>query len=100
MEKIYNIITENKENSHFIIIYGEREIGKLDFSETACVYLFERKLISKYEKIELKNNYDLDIIKYKISNYNKVLKEKIIIIIKINYLLDEKKSFNFVNKII
>ena len=44
MEKIYNIIGNN-ENSHFIIIYGEREIGKQDFSETACVYLFERKHI-------------------------------------------------------
>ena len=101
MEKIYNIITDNNgQKCHFIIIYGGREIGKQDFAESACVYLFERKLIKKYENFELKSKYDLDYIKNKVLNYNKKLKEKIVIIIKISYILDEEISFNYINDIL
>ena len=101
MEEIYNIITDNNgQKCHFIIIYGGREIGKQDFAESACVYLFERKLIKKYENFELKSKYDLDYIKNKVLNYNKKLKEKIVIIIKISYILDEEISFNYINDIL
>ena len=101
MEKIYNIITDNSgQNSHFIIVYGDKEFGKEDFCESVCVYLFERKLINKYEKIELKTEYDLEIIKNKILNFRKYQQDKkIIIIIKI-YLFKESESFRFVNKIL
>ena len=101
MEKILNILSDNTGyNSHFIIIYGDKDMGKQEFAESVCVYLFERKLIKLYEIINISTKYDLESIKNKISNYNKNLQEKIIIIIKINYLLDEEKTITFVNQIL
>ena len=67
-----------------MIIYGDKEIGKQDFSESACVYLFERKLIKRFKNFEITTKKDLDQIK-KVLNYNKNMKEKIVYIIKINY---------------
>ena len=89
LEEIYNIITDNK--NHFIIIYGNKEIGKGDFAESLCVYLFERELINRYEKIELNSEYKID----NMNNYIKKTKEKIVNIIKIN-----NDSPELVNKII
>ena len=98
---IYDIINDNSgRNKHFLILYGEKEIGKQDFAESLCVYLFERKIIEKYENIELKTEYDFHNFKNKIANYSKYEKKKNIIIIKISYLLDEKTSFKFVNKLL
>ena len=43
MEKILNILTNNSGyNSHFIIVYGDKDVGKQEFAESACVYFFER----------------------------------------------------------
>ena len=100
IERIYHIINDYRENIHFFILYGEKEIGKQDFAEALCVYLFERKIIQKFENFELKTKPDLVDIKNKIFNYSKYIKEKSIIIIKISYLLDEKKSFDFVNTLL
>ena len=94
LEEIYNIITDNK--IHFIIIYGDKEIGKQDFAESSCIYLLERKIINNFEKIELNSKYDIEYIINKSSNAN----EKNILIIKISYLLDEKFSFKNTSEIL
>ena len=100
IERICDNINDNRKNIHFFVLYGKKEIGKQDFAESLCVYLIERKIIQKYENFELKTKPDLIDIKNKIFNYSKYIKEKSIIIIKISYLLDEKKSFDIVNTLL
>lgn len=99
MKEIYDILSNNDaSNNNPIIIYGDKEIGKQDFSESICVYLFERKIIDNYKIIEIKTELDLDYFKIKLSKYNK--NNKIIIIIKINYTLEEKKALDLLNFIL
>ena len=103
MREIYDIISNNTNyNNNFIIIYGEKEIGKQDFAESVCVYLFERKIIYSYNIVEIKTKLDLDYLKYKLSNYNQNFQDifKKIIILKISYSLDENKSLNLMNYIL
>ena len=102
VQTIIHIVTnKNINKSHFIIIYGDREIGKQDFAESVCVHLYERKIIKDYDGcFIISNEYDLNYIKNKIINYNKNQKEKIIVILKIDYSLDENKSFFLANKIL
>ena len=47
IERICQFINDNRENIHFFVLYGEKEIGKQDFAESLCVYLFERKIIQE-----------------------------------------------------
>ena len=58
-------MTNNNLNkkSHFIIIYGDREVGKQDFAESACVHLQERKIINSYQTILISNKYVWIILK-------------------------------------
>ena len=99
MREIYDILSNNDaNNNNSIIIYGDKEIGKQDFSESICVYLFERKIIDNYKIIEIKTELDLDYFKIKLSKYNK--NNKIIIIIKISYALEEKKAMDLLNYIL
>ena len=99
MREIYDILSNNDaSNNNSIIIYGDKEIGKQDFSESICVYLFERKIIDNYKIIEIKTELDLDYFKNKLSEYNK--NNKIIIIIKISYSLEEKKALDLLNYIL
>ena len=101
METILKILTDNSGYySHFIIVYGDKDMGKQEFAESACVYLFERKIIKFYEIINISTEYDFEYIKNKLLNYNKNLQDKIIIILKINYLLDEEKTFYFAGQIL
>ena len=99
MREIYDILSNNDaNNNNSIIIYGDKEIGKQDFSESICVYLFERKIIDNYKIIEIKTELDLDYFKIKLSKYDK--NNKIIIIIKISYALEEKKAMDLLNYIL
>ena len=99
MREIYDILSNNDAtNNNFIIIYGDKEIGKQDFSESICVYLFERKIIDNYKIIEIKTELDLDYFKIKLSQYNN--NDKIIIIIKISYTLEQQKALDLLNYIL
>ena len=99
MREIYDILSNNDaNNNNSIIIYGDKEIGKQDFSESICVYLFERKIIDNYKIIEIKTELDLDYFKIKLSKYDK--NNKIINIIKISYALEEKKAMDLLNYIL
>ena len=53
VKEIYEIIDEkrNVDNIHFIIICGNYEVGKLNFAECVCIYLFERKKIEGFYMI-------------------------------------------------
>ena len=81
-------LNNKNEDNPFTIIYGKKGMEKLDFAESLCVYLFERKIIINYEifnEFEFGDNI-LEIIESKINEmqkYAKYLQKKVIIIIKI-----------------
>ena len=98
VKRIYDIITE-KNNIHFIILHGNVGVGKENFAESVCIYLFERKIINGYWMIYIKESKE--------ELYNRVMDlnhidqnsdVKYIVVVKINYYLD--KSIELVNEII
>ena len=102
IKEIYNILDggdENMNNIRFIIIHGKENIGKQTFAELACIYLFERKVINWFYKIEIKES--------KKELWNKIEElpksgenpnDKYIVIIKINYKIE--KPLDLLNEIL
>ena len=104
MKIIYDIIADNTGlNEHLIIIYGSKHIGKQNFVESLCVYLFERKIISNFsEIIEIEKELDILKIENEISKYKKCINnnEKYIIIGKISSFLNENNSLILIKYIL
>ena len=86
--KVLKDIKDINEENHFSLIYGKKGLEKLDFAESLCVHLFERKYIYNYEifnESEIGDNI-LRIIETKIEEmqqHAKSFKKKAIIVIKI-----------------
>ena len=95
MGKIFKNIT-NKDN--YVILYGEKDLEKINFSESLCVYLNERKIINNYKIYRINSDIDYiymeENIKSEISGNNKINIE----IIKFDNI-DEKNNFNNLLKI-
>ena len=63
VSEIFKEIFVNENNNYFIVLFGEKGMHKQVFAESTCVYLFERKIIHKYEIYAIKS--DLDLVKMK-----------------------------------
>ena len=100
VQEIYRTIEDMNPN-HYIIIYGEAGVGKINFAKSVCAYLFERNAINKFY---IKRARSIDIIKGEIENkINKKANEKYaegkyVFIIEIDYEL--QTPINLVNEII
>jgi hypothetical protein len=96
VKEIYNIIDsgdKNINNIHFIIIPGQFGIGKQNFSESVCIYLFERNIINGFFMIEIKESIKELLDKIKEIKYNGINPDgKYIIIIKINYYIENPRD--------
>ena len=87
-----------------MILFGEKDLAKINFAESSCVYLFERKIIKNYQIFRINNELDFNYLKYFIfqqkfgrSYYYDQKKEAIIIKFDIeNYDI----SFKLFNEII
>ena len=86
MGKIFNNISKN---GSYVFIYGEKEQEKVNFAETLCVYLSERKIIGDYKiyNITSKSNYNYMVNEIdKSIEYNKIkVNKKNVKIIKFNF---------------
>ena len=100
VKRIYDIISEKDNNIHFIILHGNVGIGKENFAESICIYLFERKVINGYWMIYIKESKEelYNRVMELIHNEDQNTNEKYIVVVKINYYLD--KSIELVNEII
>ena len=101
IKEIYDIIDgENINNIHFIIIHGPKEAGKQNFAESTCIYLFERKVITGYKMIDIRESKEelCDEVKELTHNGNNS-DGKFIVIIKLNNFYLEK-PIDIVNDIL
>ena len=48
VKQIADIIRDENSAKHFIIIHGEKDIGKFNFAKSTCIYLFERNIINNF----------------------------------------------------
>ena len=84
ISRVFNSITKKEK---FCVLFGEKGYGKLDFAESLCVYLYERKIINNYEIFRINSKEDLNDMKNQINEYieskkSKLLDKKNVIIIK------------------
>ena len=90
VKEIYEIIDNaNINNIHFIIIHGAFEVGKRDFAESVCIYLFERKIINDYWMIDIRESKELVKKVKELTDNGKNSDGKYILVIKINYNLED-----------
>ena len=68
MGEIFNNI-KNKEKYTFLL--GDKDLEKIDFAESLCVYLFERKIIDDYEIFRINSDFDFNYMNDKINEINK-----------------------------
>ena len=69
--RIFNSITNGEK---FAIFYGEKYMGKLDFAESLCVYLYERKIIENYEIFRISSKEDFNEMENKLIEDKKNIK--------------------------
>ena len=98
--KIFNNI---RNNGNFVVLFGDKDLSKINFSESLCVYLYERKIINNYEIFRIKNEWDFNYIKDKIFQTKNeksfyLCRNKNAIIIKFEIENDEI-SFKYFNEI-
>ena len=82
MGKIFENLTNQ---GKYVILFGEKDIGKINFTESLCVYLYERKKIKSYEIFRIYSENDYKYMEYKLNErykYNNMSMNKSIIIIK------------------
>ena len=83
MGKIFSNIINNGE---YVILFGEKNLGKIDFTESLCVFLYERKKIKSYKIFRIYSEIDfkyMECILNKRNKYNNnTYINKFIIIIK------------------
>ena len=100
IKEVYDIIEDEKINNiHFIILHGTYDVGKQNFAESVCKYLFERNIINGYSMIEIKESKEelCDNIKQLSHNYEN-LEGKYLVVVKINYNL--QNPIELLNKIL
>jgi GMP synthase PP-ATPase subunit len=71
MGRIINSINTDED---FAVFFGEKGLLKLDFTESLCVYLYERKVINNYEIFRIYSELDFTDMKNKINDENQKLK--------------------------
>ena len=99
IKEIYDIIDgPNINNIHFIIIHGLFEAGKQNFSELVCIYLFERKAINGFTKIEIKELEELSNKIKELTQNGKNSDGNYIVIIKINNEIEN--NIDLINEIL
>ena len=94
--RVFNSIY-NKEK--YFIFFGEKGMAKLDFAETLCVYLYERKIIDNYTILRINTKEDLNELKGTIkkeieNNKTNFNKKKNIKVVKFD---NEQRETNFKN---
>ena len=100
--KIMDLINNNSEHN-IIIIYGPKNIEKKNFVESLCFHLFERKIINNYTQvIEIEKELDILKIQNEIIKLKSIYKKnnKIVILNRISYSLNEKNSISLLNYIL
>ena len=74
VSELFKVIFDKEKkntNNFFIILYGEKGLNKQNFAESTCVFLFERKIIHKYDIYTIKSELDKEKMREKIySNEN------------------------------
>ena len=99
LKDIYGIFDGEKlDGMHVVIIHGKMKVGKQDYAEYTCSYLFERKVIKYYELIEVKNSSYAYHKIMNIMNERKKNTGKNVIIVKIDYTLE--KPLDVLNEIV
>ena len=91
VKQIYDIIdNQGIDNIHFIIIKGSLEVGKQNFAQSTCIYLFERKVITGFTTIEVKESkYELINRVKELTNNENLDRKKYVFIVRIKYDLEE-----------
>ena len=82
MGRIFKNIT-NK--GKYVILFGEKNLGKIDFTKALCVYLYERKIIKSYEIFRIYYESDYKYMEYKLNGKyknNNIYENKNVLIIK------------------
>ena len=100
IKEVYDIIEDEKINNiHFIILHGAYEVGKQNFAESTCIYLFERNVINGYWMLEIKESKEELCEKInQLTHINGNFEGKYIVVIKINYNLE--KPIDLLNEIL
>ena len=95
MGKIFENLSNN---GKYIILFGEKHLGKVVFSESFCVFLYERRIINSHKIFYINSEIDFNYMINKISKLkeNKINNKKNIQIIKFVHSDDIN---NFVNLI-
>ena len=99
--RVFNSITKNEKIS---IFFGKKGFGKLNFVESLCVYLYERKIINNYELFRINSEADFNDMKNQLyeyinSNKSKSFKGKKVKVIKFDNEDDNNTSINYLNEI-
>ena len=85
-------ILENiNNNEKYIILFGEKGLGKIVFSESFCVFLYERRIINNYELFHINSKFDFNYMITKINKTkeNNINNKKNIQVIKFAYENDK-----------
>ena len=83
VKDIFEYIVTNKNGNFIIVLYGDNGLRKMDFAESTCVHLFERKIIHKYDKFIIDSEFDYEKMKNIICKNEKMnCNNKIVYIIK------------------
>ena len=92
IQEINKSINEKQDNICFFIIYGRKGHNKTNFAESACSYLFERKVIRNYKKYIIESKDELlPTLAIAMENKNIFMEIKSVKIIK---FIGDEESFN------
>ena len=92
MGKIFFDLTNQNKYS---ILFGEKNLGKINFIESLCVFLYERKKIKSYEIYRIYSENDYKYMEYKLNEkykYNDIYLNKNVIVIKFD---NDNDIFNY-----
>ena len=67
IKQVYDMF-EN--NINFILVIGKRFVGKKFFAESAAIYLIERKMIKKFEKIQINSSLSINYLCNQIKSFD------------------------------
>ena len=64
MGRIFSNITNQ---GKYVILFGEKNLGKIDFTRALCVYLYDRKKIKSYEIFRINSKSDYKYMEFKLN---------------------------------
>ena len=89
MGRIFNNITKN---GNYVILFGEKELEKINFTESLCVFLRERKVINSYKIYKINTEIDYKYMEININEKKEVNNKKNVKVIKFE---NEDDNINF-----